>query len=325
VSVAAGSAELPHPGSDARPSVPCRDGWHGSGERGSLGCIDLAASLFWLARPKLAPWVAAIPLYAYGYAHWEAGLAAGRMGALWLVLAAWICLSVGTMWLNAGLDQTDAAAVFARPTPVPGGIRWFGAGALAVSVALAWAADPGSGLCAASAAVLSVLYSHPRTAFKGHPHLGPLVNAIGYGLLSPIAGWALSGARPTPRSYVTLGLWALWMLGAYFAAQVFQAEQDAARGYRTLVVTHGPVRTLRVARGCMNMAIAWAAILTAGGLYPRLTLLAYPLFFWADAHARRWQAAPDGAGAARAEQLLRRMLTGGMALAALAYLDYWLA
>jgi 4-hydroxybenzoate polyprenyltransferase len=233
-------------------------------------------------------------------------------------------LSAGTMWLNAGLDQMDASAVFARPTPVPDGIRWFGAAALALSIALAWVADPRSGLCAASSALLSVLYSHPRTACKGHPLLGPLVNAVGYGVLSPTAGWALTDARATPRTCVTLGLWTLWMLGAYFAAQVFQAEQDAARGYRTLVVTLGPRRTLRVARGCMNAAIAVAAILTVGGLYPRLTLLAYPLFFWADAHARRWLAAPDGGGAAGAEQLLRRMLAGGIALGALAYLDYWL-
>ena len=269
--------------------------------------------------------MAAIPLYAYGYAHWEADLVAGRVGDLLLVLVAWMLLSAGTMWLNAGLDQTDASAVFARPTTVPRGIRWFGVGALALSVALAWAAERTSGLAAAAAALLSILYSHPRTACKGHPLFGPLVNAVGYGVLSPMAGWALSGARPTPRAFVTWGLWTLWMLGAYFAAQVFQAEQDAARGYRTLVVTLGPARTLGVARGCMNTAVALAAILTVGGLYPRLTLLAYPLFLWADAHARRWHAAPEGGGAARAEQLLRRMLAGGIVLGALAYLAYWFA
>jgi 4-hydroxybenzoate polyprenyltransferase len=263
-------------------------------------------------------------LYAYGYAHWEADLVAGRAGALALVLASWMLLSAGTMWLNAGLDQLDTSAVFARPTPVPDGIRWFGMGALVLSVALAWAADRTSGLSAASAALLSVLYSHPRTAFKGHPLLGPVVNAVGYGVLSPVAGWALSDARVTPRALATLGLWTLWMLGAYFAAQVFQGQQDAARGYRTLVVTRGPACTLGVARGCMNTAVALAAILTVAGLYPRLTLLAYPVFWWADARARRWLARPDRGGAPAAEQLFRRMLLGGIALAGLAYVAYWL-
>jgi 4-hydroxybenzoate polyprenyltransferase len=268
--------------------------------------------------------VAAIPLYAYGFAHWDGNLVAARAGDLGLVLGAWMLLSAATMWLNAHLDQRDASAVFARLVPVPRSTHWFGMCGLVVSVALAWAADRTSGVAAAAAAFLSVLYSHPRIAWKGHPLLGPLANALGYGVLSPLAGWALSGVPATPRALVTLGLWTLWMLGAYFAAQVFQGPEDAAHGYRTLVVTHGPVRTLRVARACMNTAVVLAAVLTIAGVYPRLTLFAYPLFLWADAHTRRWLSAPDRGGAQAAERLLRRMLLGGLGLAALAYVAYWI-
>jgi 4-hydroxybenzoate polyprenyltransferase len=227
------------------------------------------------------------------------------------------------MWLNAALDREESGAVFALHGPVPSHVGMAGYAALTGSVGLASLTNWIALGCVVGAALLAVLYSHPRIAWKGHPVLGPTVNVVGYGLLSPLAGWSVANAPMSPRTALTFALWSLWLLGAYFSAQAFQQHDDQRRGYRTLVVTHGPTTTLRAARWCMNGAISVTMGLTIAGVYPRLTLLAYPTFWVADRWMVQWQRQPGGGGPEWATGLFVRMLSGGLFLFALAYIDYW--
>ena len=279
--------------------------------------------LWRLSRPRLALWISGIVLFGYGFAHWDLLLVARAPVGLALVLAAWTLGNAGTMWLNAALDREESSAVFAQGGPIPRRIDIAGYAALAGAVALASAVNCVAATCVTGCSVLAIAYSHPRTAWKGQPILGPLVNVVGYGVLSPLAGWSLVEVPVSARAAVTFALWSLWLLGAYWSAQAFQQADDRARGYRTLVVTHGPRTTLRVARWCMNSAIVAAFVLTAAGVYPRLTLLAYPTFLVADRWMVRWQEQPDGGNPAWATGLFVRMLSGGLLLFALAYVDYW--
>ncbi len=281
------------------------------------------AALVTHARLRLLPWILGIVLFGYGFAHWDRDLYLVRPGALGIVLVAWSLGHVGTLWLNAALDRDQEAAVFARARPVPRGLDRAAYAALALAVGASVAAGPRAMACVIASALLSVAYSHPRLGCKGHPLGGPLVNGLGYGLLSPLAGATVAPGPPTPRLLVTLALWSTWLLGAYFAAQAFQEKEDRARGYRTLVVTHGPAVTLRVARRLMGAAILGALALTLVGVYPRLTLLAYPGFLAADAWMARWQRAPGGGGPGWAVGLFVRMLLAGLAVFALAWVDYW--
>jgi 4-hydroxybenzoate polyprenyltransferase len=264
-----------------------------------------------------------IVLFGYGFAHWDQLLVAQSPVGLATLLGAWTLGNAGTMWLNAALDREESAAVFARDVAIPASVHIAGYLALAAAIALAATTNWLATGCVTGCALLAILYSHPKTAYKGHPLLGPVVNVVGYGILSPLAGWSLAGASMSPRTAITFALWSVWLLGAYFSAQAFQEDDDRRRGYHTLVVTHGPAATLRAARWCMNAAIAVTLILTLVGVYPRLTLLAYPTFLVADRWMVRWQQQPAGGGPEWATGLFVRMLSGGLLLFGLAYVDYW--
>lgn len=282
-------------------------------------------ALWSLSRPRMLPFVLLLPLLGAGWAHWEHRLDLVGLPRLGAVLGAWALLHAGTLWWNAALDRDGADVLFGRAAPVPAAAAPMGVGALVLAVGLAALAGPLAGAAAVGAALLSLLYSHPATAWKGHPLAGPLVNAAGYGLLSPLAGWA---TVQVPASPLTLAVWpllAVGLLAPTFAAQAFQGPEDAARGYRTLVVTHGPATCLRAARASLLLALAWGCGLAALGAVPRLCLLGAPAWLltvrWLSGRAR------DAAqGPSLAQGLVLRMVAATALTVLLAWLDLvWLA
>lgn len=269
------------------------------------------AALWALTRPRGAPWVLALPLLGYGFAHWERARPLTAPGAMALVLCAWFGLHAGTMWLNAALDQDEDAVLFGLPAPVPPGTVPLAYAALASAVLAGVAASPLSGLAAGLCGLLAVAYSHPSLRWKAHPVGGPAVNALGYGLLSPAAGWVLVGVAPTARTASVGALLVLWVCSAMFAAQAFQGVEDRARGYRTLVVTHGPRAAVVAARTLALCALVGLIALAVAGWLPRLTLLSAPLFLRLDAHLRRWAARAEDGTAGDAAEAVRRLLWAG--------------
>ncbi len=269
------------------------------------------------------PFVLVLPLVGYGWAHWDRALDVTNPAGLGWVLAAWSLLHAGAMWLNAALDHDQGEVLLGRSVPVPAGTAVSGYVALALAVALGLVADLLPGICAALCTLLAILYSHPLTVGKGRPLIGPLVNWLGYGLLSPLAGWGLVSQRPDARTMLAWGFGSLVVLGCYFAAQAFQGPEDARRGYRTLVVTHGPRGALLAARLCIGAGFLGGVILAALGWLPRVCLVAFPLGFWVDRWLRRWANQADGGDARWARGLALRLLLAAAVGIGLAYADYW--
>ena len=284
--------------------------------------VGTALALWRLSRPRFAFWLLFILLIGYGFAHWDRALAPVRPGVLALVLVAWYFGNTGTMWLNAAIDPDEGGALFLHNVRRPAHLRLWGYGAFVVSSCLVLLADRRVCVAAVLAGVLSIAYSHPLTLWKGHPILGPMVNAVGYGALSMGAGWLLVGVAMNVRTALTFALVILWMLGATFIAQAFQREDDARHGYRTLVVTRGPAACLRAGRACMNGDIAGTAVLMIVGYFPRIGLLGIPVFLGADAWMRRWQKEPNGGSSAWAGGYVKRMLVGGIVVFGLMVVDY---
>lgn len=265
-----------------------------------------------LARPRLLPFVVLLPLVGYGWAHWDRALTPQGGWDLPWVLAAWVLLHAGTLWLNAAADRDEGEVLLGRAVPVPDGIEAYAYAALAACAVLGWIADPVAGVAASLCAVLAVLYSHPATLWKGHPVLGPVVNGAGYGLLSTLAGFAVVDVGPTARSVAVWLLGMLGILGCYFAAQAFQEDEDRERGYRTLVVTHGPRGAVLAGRICIGAGFLAAVALAVAGWFPRVTLLAAPLGLWVDAWFVRWLAEPGGGGEVWARGMANRLFVAGL-------------
>jgi 4-hydroxybenzoate polyprenyltransferase len=246
---------------------------------------DKARRLMTLARPRMLPWLWILLGLGYAWAHWCGGLDLKAPGGFVLLLGAWAALHAGSLWLNAALDQDDGPVLFGRSVPVPKEATTAGLVALAIAPLLALCVHPVAATAAAGNALLALFYSHPRTAWKGHPLLGPLVNFVGYGLLTPLAGFIIVGWPYQPRTPVMGLVLAFGLLGLTFLAQSFQEAEDRARGYRTLVVTHG-------ARACVHAArlsFGFSALLYSGLAFveyvPRLTLPALLLLPWCLAAA----------------------------------------
>ncbi|MEO0603173.1 MAG: hypothetical protein AAF211_17170, partial [Myxococcota bacterium] len=175
-----------------------------------------------LSRPRLAPFVVLLPFLGWAYAHWDRALPTQNAGAFLGVAVAWWWLHAGTLWLNAAVDRDEGEVLMGESVPVPPHTAWLGYVGLAVSVGLAALAHPVAGVAAAISALMAVLYSHPATLWKAHPVGGPFVNWFGYGILSPLAGWATADVAINPRTVVLWALGSVGVLGAYFAAQAFQ-------------------------------------------------------------------------------------------------------
>ncbi len=239
-------------------------------------------ALWGLTRPRGAVWVALLPWLGVGFAHWDRALTLQvGAGALVGLSIAWGLLHAGTMWMNGALDQDRGEVLFGEPWPVPPQAVAAAWAALGGAVVVGAVVHPVTGACALGCALLAVLYSHPRTRWKGHPLLGPAVNLLGYGVLSPLAGWWLVGWPTNPR---TLAIWAVflaWILGCYFAGQAFQHDEDRARGYRTLVAVRGPRETVWAAAAALGLAGLGFFGLAAVGWLPRATLFAAPVLGWA--------------------------------------------
>lgn len=284
--------------------------------------------LITLARPRGLLLVSLLPVLGYSWAYWDHGCEVADFGAvprlLWLALI-WAVPHAGTMWLNAALDHDDTATLYGQAARVPPGIEYWAYITLALSLVAAFMTNVGLGACVLACAALSVLYSHPRTAWKGHAFFGPLTNALGYGVLSPLGGFFYAEMPPTWRGAAVLVTTVPWMLTAYFAAQAFQEEEDRSRGYRTLVATFGPVVTLAVTRACLWIALAFSIALALSGWVPRLVLLPLPAFFFLDRYLVRWSREPKGGDASWAGRFFARLAGVALLVLIVVCVDYELA
>ncbi len=280
-------------------------------------------ALWHLSRPKLLPFVLLLVLCGYGLTHWDRGLVARGAPTLGLTLVAWALLHAGTLWLNAAVDRDEGPVLYGKAVAPPPYAAAAGYAALALCVLIAALAQPAIGLAASLCSILAIAYSHPSALWKGHPTLGPLVNLVGYGLLSPLVGFLAVDVPPTWRLCFVWVTGGIGVMGAFFAAQAFQHDEDAARGYRTFVVTHGAVACVRAARLCMGVGMAVGITLAAVGWVPRVCLVALPVALWVDAHFRTWLAVPGGGDVSHARTLVLRLLAGALIAITLCFGDYF--
>lgn len=263
-----------------------------------------------LARPA-GLWIPPLlPLLGYGWAHWDRAVVTYRPWALIPLLLAWVALQAGTLWLNAARDQDTGEVLLGRSVPPPPGTARAGLVALVASIGLACIAGLGPGLCAGGCAALAALYSHPRWAWKAHPILGPTVNAVGYGLLSPLAGYCIIGGSPGPRTAVTAVLLVCTTLGWTFVSQCFQEEEDRARGDRTLVAMRGAPFTVRTARILLALPALGLVVLCALGWYPELAILGVLPMLYVEYELFRWTRLLEG-GRRVGEGRARRLVPAG--------------
>jgi 4-hydroxybenzoate polyprenyltransferase len=103
---------------------------------------------------------------------------------------------------------------------------------------------------------MSVAYSVPPLRLKAVAGADWLINMVGFGTLTPYAGWAATGRPLTePALWVLLGFTPLFA-SLYPLTQLYQIDEDRERGDRTLAIAIGIRASLAVAVGMALLAFA---------------------------------------------------------------------
>jgi 4-hydroxybenzoate polyprenyltransferase len=205
-------------------------------------------------------WLLAVgPRGALAGQHW-------RDAALGIVL--WVvCLNGGTLALNSAFDRDEGdIAYLRRPPPPPRGLAPVSTALMLVGLALAFALPVAYRIAYAICLMLSLLYSVPPIRLKAVAGADWIINMLGFGTLTPYAGWAATGLALEPSRGLALAAFCPLFAALYPLTQIYQLEEDTRRGDRTLATVLG-------VRGSLNAAIAAVAVafmlFTAGGRLAR--------------------------------------------------------
>jgi 4-hydroxybenzoate polyprenyltransferase len=227
-------------------------------------------------RPAEWPIMAVHTALGYLLAVGLAGAAGEHLYSALVGLVLWVvCLNGGTLALNSAFDRDEGDIAYLRnPPPPPRRLAAFSLGLMAVGQVAALALPILFGALYGLCFVLSVLYSVPPFRLKAVAGADWLINMVGFGTLTPLAGWATTGQPlDTVAWLVLLGFCPLFA-ALYPLTQLYQLEEDARRGDRTLALMLGVRRSLDIA-----LAAAGAAFL---------------VFAWAGARSR-WAPGPEAA------------------------------
>jgi len=196
------------------------------------------------------------PLFIWGFTLGGARL---TPRALIAFLAFHVCLYGGITAYNSYYDRDEGPVGGLRVPPrVTGALLPFSLAVQALGLVLAF--DVGAAFVAVYVLVmlLSVLYSHPRFRLKARPVGALVVVALGQGSVGFLAGW-LAGDEPphallAAEPLLGLGVATLSTVGLYPLTQLYQLEEDAARGDKTFAVAFGADASFRFAFVCTLLA-----------------------------------------------------------------------
>jgi 4-hydroxybenzoate polyprenyltransferase len=222
----------------------------------------------------------------------------------WFVFVA--LLNGGTLAINSAFDQDEGDIGYLRQPPKPPRHLALVSGLmLAASLGLGFLLPPLFAWSNAACVVMAVLYSVPPVRLKARAGWDLLINCLGFGMLTPLAGWGLTG-RALPPGMRSVAIGFAFLFGAlYPPTQIYQILEDRARGDRTLVIVLGESASLAFATGLALVAhlwFAWGALQSGRSPLPlALSLVAWLavlLPWWAG--WRRWTPARHQAGMYRA-------------------------
>ncbi len=181
-----------------------------------------------------------------------------------------VLMNGGTLAINSAFDHDEGDIGYLRQPPKPPAyLLHLSVLMLTASLLLGFLLPPVFAWSNALCVVMAVLYSVPPIRLKARAGWDLGINCVGFGLLTPLAGWGLTGLPlSTAFTHVTIGF--AFLFGAlYPMTQIYQIEEDRARGDRTLVIQLGESRSLWLVLGVPWLLHwkAWSAKQHEAGMY----------------------------------------------------------
>ena len=244
-----------------------------------------------------------------------AALAPGLL--VWVVL-----LNGGTLAINSAYDRDEGDIGYLdHPPPVPRHLALWGFALMVAGQGIALALPRRFAIAYALCFALSLLYSVPPFRLKAVAGADWIINMIGFGTLTPYAGWALARVPLTHAGAWALGGFAPLFAALYPLTQLYQMDEDRARGDRTLALALGVRWSLALSIGAAAIAFACFAI-AAGDSARRspdmraLVLLAAAAV-WLVVLLRWWMRAPSMASSAHKRSMYAALLAWALTDAAI--------
>lgn len=226
------------------------------------------------------------------------GWRAGRAGVGAFALALFIVVVLengGTLAINSAFDRdVGDVGYLDQPPPAPRHLAAFSLALMLVGLAAAAALPRHFLYTVAICLVMSLLYSVPPVRLKAVAGADWAINMVGFGALTPYAGWAVTGRPLTGAAAWALGAFCPLFAALYPLTQIYQMEEDRARGDRTLALVVGVRASLllsltfaALAFAAFARAAALAAAPAAGWLSLGIALAAWMVVLvpWLLAHA----------------------------------------
>ena len=210
-------------------------------------------------RPAEWPILAGHTALGYILAVGITGLRAGaHLSEALLGIALWVvCLNGGTLALNSAFDRDEGdIAYLRRPPPPPRGLAVASLGLMLAGQGAAVLLPPAYQMAYATCVVLSVLYSVPPMRLKAVAGADWIINMVGFGTLTPYAGWAATGVPLDPARGLALIAFCPLFAALYPLTQIYQLEEDTRRGDRTLATVLGVSGSLDAATAALVVAFA---------------------------------------------------------------------
>lgn len=168
------------------------------------------------------------------------------------VLLGWfifvVLMNGGTLAINSAFDKDEGDIGYLRSPPkIPKYLLHVSVAMLVAAFLMGYVLPLVFAWATAVCVLMSVLYSVPPARLKARAGWDLLINMLGFGLLTPLAGWGLTGVPLEPWFWkICIGFG--FLFGAlYPATQIYQVEEDTARGDKTLVIRLGVGTSLLLA------------------------------------------------------------------------------
>ena len=186
------------------------------------------------------------------------GLDAADVAALVPGLLIWVLLlNGGTLALNSAFDRDEGDIGYLdHPPPAPRHLALWGFALMLTGQVIALGLPRGFALAYAICFAMSLCYSVPPIRLKAVAGADWIINMIGFGTLTPYAGWALSRIPLSHAGAWTLGGFAPLFAALYPLTQLYQLDEDRARGDRTLALALGLRASLVLSIGAVLIAFA---------------------------------------------------------------------